>query len=154
MPASPSAHGWLCCHAVSCSETYQYYTLPFCLPKDGKKYVTEDLGEVLEGDRLVNTPFAIKFREDVENQVLCSKTLDAKDLQKFRQAVAQDYYFQVQGMVPLQSSEWQLVIHGPTAQPFSASYKLGAGCLAESSWDMAGGNAAEAYWLGMLLYAP
>eukprot|EP00879_Flechtneria_rotunda_P020572 GHRR01021647.1.p1 GENE.GHRR01021647.1~~GHRR01021647.1.p1 ORF type:complete len:567 (+),score=108.98 GHRR01021647.1:104-1804(+) len=77
------------------SETYQYYTLPFCLPKDGKQYVTEDLGEVLEGDRLVNTPYSLKFLEDVENQVLCSKKLDAKDLQKLRKAIAQDYYFQM-----------------------------------------------------------
>jgi hypothetical protein len=78
-----------------CSETYQYYTLPFCLPKDGKQYVTEDLGEVLEGDRLVNTPYDIKFKKDVDNHVLCSKKLDAKDLDKLRLAVRRDYYFQV-----------------------------------------------------------
>lgn len=42
------------------SETYQYYTLPFCQPKDGKRYIIEGLGEVLEGDRLVSTPFDIR----------------------------------------------------------------------------------------------
>eukprot|EP00775_Hariotina_reticulata_P013476 gene13476-13602_t len=77
------------------SETYQYYTLPFCLPKDGKQYVTEDLGEVLEGDRLVNTPYDIKFKQDVENHVLCAMKLDAKDLDKLRLAVRRDYYFQM-----------------------------------------------------------
>jgi hypothetical protein len=81
--------------AVPCSETYQYYTLPFCQHKDGKKYVTEDLGEVLEGDRLVNTPYDIKFREDVENQVLCTKKLTGDDLYNIRMAIAEDYYFQV-----------------------------------------------------------
>ena len=28
------------------SETYQYYTLPFCTPKEGKEYKPEGLGEV------------------------------------------------------------------------------------------------------------
>lgn len=79
------------------SETYQYYTLPFCTPKEGKKYVTEDLGEVLEGDRLVNTPYEIRFQKDVENHVLCTKKLNAEDLYNFREAIAEDYYFQVPG---------------------------------------------------------
>lgn len=77
------------------TETYQYYNLPFCTPKEGKEYKTEDLGEVLEGDRLVTTPYRVKFRTDVENEVLCPKALGIKDLQKFRDAVKQDYYFQV-----------------------------------------------------------
>lgn len=78
-----------------CSETYQYYNLPFCTPEGGKEYKTEGLGEVLEGDRLVNTPYSIKFRVDKENEILCSRELTAKDLKKFRKAVKKDYYFQV-----------------------------------------------------------
>ena len=82
-------------HSSVCSETYQYYNLPFCTPKEGKEYKPEGLGEVLEGDRLVNTPYDIKFRVDKENELLCSRELTAKDLQKFRKAVKKDYYFQV-----------------------------------------------------------
>jgi len=82
-----------------CSETYQYYNLPFCTPKEGKEYKPEGLGEVLEGDRLVNTPYDIKFRVDKENELLCSRELTAKDLQKFRKAVKKDYYFQVGGCI-------------------------------------------------------
>lgn len=85
--------GWWCC-LCPCSETYQYYTLPFCLP-DKKKYVTEDLGEVLEGDRLVNTPYEIKFNKDVESSVLCKKKLTGNDLFNIRMAITEDYYFQV-----------------------------------------------------------
>lgn len=77
------------------SETYQYYNLPFCTPEGGKEYKTEGLGEVLEGDRLVNTPYSIKFRVDKENEILCSRELTAKDLKKFRKAVKKDYYFQM-----------------------------------------------------------
>jgi len=77
------------------TETYQFYNLPFCQPAAGKEYKIEDLGEVLEGDRLVNTPYKIDFRKDVANHVLCKKTLNNKDLQLFRDAVKQDYYFQM-----------------------------------------------------------
>ena len=51
--------------------------------------------QVLEGDRLVNTPYDIKFRVDKENEDLCSRELTPKDLKKFRKAVKKDYYFQV-----------------------------------------------------------
>ncbi|KAI8467030.1 MAG: EMP/nonaspanin domain family protein [Monoraphidium minutum] len=77
------------------SETYQFYTLPFCIPEEGKRYVLEDLGEVLEGDRLVSTPYSIKFREDAEDEELCSKTLNMRDLAKLRLAIVRDYYFQM-----------------------------------------------------------
>ena len=78
-----------------CRETYQYYKLPFCQPADGKEFVLEGLGEVLEGDRLVTTPYKLQFRTDTENQVLCKKSLKSEDLKRFREAVKQDYYFQV-----------------------------------------------------------
>jgi hypothetical protein len=50
---------------------------------------------VLEGDRLVNTPYDIKFRVDKENEDLCSRELTSKDLKRLRTAVKKDYYFQV-----------------------------------------------------------
>ncbi len=53
---TPPAHPPTCCR----SETYQYFNLPFCHPKEGKEYKPEGLGEVLEGDRLVSTPYKIK----------------------------------------------------------------------------------------------
>lgn len=101
-PPPPRLFGCNCC-----SETYQYYTLPFCQHKSGKKYVTEDLGEVLEGDRLVNTPYEIKFREDVETQTLCTKKLTGNDLENIRMAIAEDYYFQVIGFCLEQHQQGQ-----------------------------------------------
>jgi hypothetical protein len=83
------------CLVLVRSETYQYYNLPFCVPKDGKEYILEDLGEVLEGDRLVNTPYDIRFQEDIENRILCKRELNEKDLDRFRRAIQNDYYFQV-----------------------------------------------------------
>merc|ERR1719424_877794 len=77
------------------SETYQYYDLPFCEPDAGLKIKIEDLGEVLEGDRMTSTPYDVPFRVDKENEVLCRKTLSSKELKKFRKAVEEDYYFQM-----------------------------------------------------------
>lgn len=39
---------------------YDYYSLPFCKPPDGKlHYKPENLGEILRGDRIVNTPYEV-----------------------------------------------------------------------------------------------
>lgn len=43
----------------------------------------------------MNTPYEIKYKEDVENQVLCTKKLTGSDLYNIRMAIAEDYYFQV-----------------------------------------------------------
>ena len=54
---------------------------------------------MLIGDRLVGTPYEVSFRVDHENEKLCSKELNKKDLDRFRQAVQDDYYFQVRNLL-------------------------------------------------------
>ncbi len=77
-----------------CSETYQYYDMPFCSPTD-VKHKSEDLGEVLEGDRMVTTLYNVTFKTNKTSEKLCSMKLNPKDISKFKTAVEQDYYFQV-----------------------------------------------------------
>ncbi|RWV89287.1 hypothetical protein GW17_00048567 [Ensete ventricosum] len=55
----------------------------------------EALGEVLNGDRLVDAPYKLDFRADRESEVLCKKKLKKEDVAKFRSAVTKDYYFQM-----------------------------------------------------------
>ncbi|XP_046398998.1 transmembrane 9 superfamily member 4 isoform X2 [Ischnura elegans] len=51
---------------------YEYYSLPFCLPKNGTFiYKSENLGEVLRGDRIVNTPYEVRMAEDIGCRLLC-----------------------------------------------------------------------------------
>ncbi|KAF7272785.1 hypothetical protein GWI33_014458 [Rhynchophorus ferrugineus] len=53
---------------------YEYYSLPFCLPKGGASaihYKSENLGEVLRGDRIVNTPYIVKMAESTPCTLLC-----------------------------------------------------------------------------------
>lgn len=55
----------------------------------------ETLGEVLNGDRLANALYELKFRVDRVDAVLCQKTLGRNEIAKFREAIANDYYFQM-----------------------------------------------------------
>lgn len=53
---------------------YEYYSLQFCLPKNGTVvYKTENLGEVLRGDRIVNTPYEVQMAENINCKLLCNR---------------------------------------------------------------------------------
>lgn len=77
---------------------YEYYSLPFCLPKNGTfVYKSENLGEVLRGDRIVNTPYEIHMAEDVECRLLChtpDKPMhwSVEDSQKVINRIYHDYF--------------------------------------------------------------
>ncbi|KAK9279648.1 hypothetical protein L1049_013328 [Liquidambar formosana] len=76
------------------SETYQYFDLPFCRPGQVVKK-KESLGEVLNGDRLINPLYELKFREEKSGVALCQKKLKHDDVAMFRDAVINDFYFQM-----------------------------------------------------------
>ncbi|KAH0888032.1 hypothetical protein HID58_050461 [Brassica napus] len=69
---------------------YSYYSLPFCQPK---KIVdsTENLGEVLRGDRIENAPYSFKMREAQMCNVLCQVTLDEKTAKAFKEKIDDEY---------------------------------------------------------------
>lgn len=85
---------WLIALCCFFSETYQYYDLPFCKP-DHFVHKSEGLGEVLEGDRMVNSRYNFTFKVDKSVEDLCTVKLSPADIVKFKKAVEQDYYFQV-----------------------------------------------------------
>uniref|UniRef100_A0A0D6QWY8 Transmembrane 9 superfamily member n=1 Tax=Araucaria cunninghamii TaxID=56994 RepID=A0A0D6QWY8_ARACU len=76
------------------SETYRYFDLPFC-PPDKVTEKREDLGEVLNGDRMVDARYKLSFQENKDSELLCRKKLTKQDLEKFREAIKKDYYFQM-----------------------------------------------------------
>ncbi|XP_031558283.1 transmembrane 9 superfamily member 4-like [Actinia tenebrosa] len=49
---------------------YEYYTLPFCKPQK-LDFKPENLGEVLRGDRIVNTPYEVAMNVNKKCTVLC-----------------------------------------------------------------------------------
>ena len=80
-------------------ETYRYLHLPFCKGSDGSdnehKDMGHSLGELFTGDRKTTSNYDITFRDDVTWRVLCSKTLERKDINLFRKAVEEEYYFEL-----------------------------------------------------------
>ena len=50
---------------------YDYYSLPFCRPKDKLEFKSENLGEILRGDVIVSTPYEVNMRKDVQCRLLC-----------------------------------------------------------------------------------
>ncbi|KAG4966527.1 hypothetical protein JHK85_041502 [Glycine max] len=76
------------------SETYRYFDLPFCSPANVEEK-REDLGEVLNGDRLVVAPYKLDFQIDIEPESICTKRLTIKEVAQFRHAVLKDYFYQM-----------------------------------------------------------
>ena len=74
------------------SESYRYYTLKFCQPKE-MKYKTQTLGEVLGGSRKIYSSIDIRFGVDSPHEVICTQHLSAKDVDDFRYAINHHYHF-------------------------------------------------------------
>lgn len=80
-------------------ETYNYYWLPFCKPASLKSKAPErkwgGLGEVLEGNELIDSQMEFKFRMDKPKTTICEVTLTEKTAEKFQDAVKQQYWYEL-----------------------------------------------------------
>lgn len=96
---------------------YDYYSLPLCTPKNGTVYKSENLGtrikipmyfnlipnsegnyfiyflsgEVLRGDRIVNTPYEVRMTENVACKILCSKKWSLNEQNIVMNRITHDY---------------------------------------------------------------
>lgn len=77
---------------------YEYYSLQFCLPKNGTiVYKSENLGEVLRGDRIVNTPYDVQMAENINCKLLCNTkdrplNWNAEQSSKVSERIEHEYY--------------------------------------------------------------
>jgi len=72
---------------------YEFYSLPFCEPPEGRMYKTENLGEILRGDRISNTAYKVNMNVSVECKVLCDKkSWDAKASSEVHYRIQQEYF--------------------------------------------------------------
>jgi len=69
---------------------YRYYTLPYCKPEVVQESV-ENLGEILEGDLIENSPYDIRMLENSTCKVLCKKALTKEDKDQFRTMINDEY---------------------------------------------------------------
>ncbi|KAL6534806.1 Transmembrane 9 superfamily member 8 [Orobanche gracilis] len=69
---------------------YSYYSLPYCKPE---KIVdsAENLGEVLRGDRIENSPYVFKMREPQMCNLVCRIRLNAREAKELKEKIDDDY---------------------------------------------------------------
>ncbi|XP_076131597.1 transmembrane 9 superfamily member 4 isoform X2 [Alosa pseudoharengus] len=75
---------------------YEYYSLPFCRPEN-VVYKGENLGEVLRGDRIVNTPYSVLMNQDRKCELVCGKPdlpskLTVEESKLVAERIQEEYY--------------------------------------------------------------
>ncbi|GKU87377.1 hypothetical protein SLEP1_g1782 [Rubroshorea leprosula] len=94
---------------------YPYYSLPYCLPPNLVNS-TVNLGEILHGDPIQNSPYLFRMREPQTCNVVCRLTLDAKTAKEFKEKVENDYRVNMildnlPLLVPIHISIWEPVFY-------------------------------------------
>ncbi|KAK9120470.1 hypothetical protein Syun_018087 [Stephania yunnanensis] len=92
-----------CCVRVGATGSDHVYTekehIPLYANKIGPynnpREKREDFGEVLNGDRLVDSQYELSFRVDKPNEKLCKKKLTREEVARLREAALKEYYFQM-----------------------------------------------------------
>ena len=78
-------------------ETYTYNSLPFCVAEGFEKLEEHALGigEILEGNELIESGMSAKFGQDTPVTTLCSQVLDDEIATRFEDAVKEHYWYQL-----------------------------------------------------------
>ena len=71
---------------------YDYYSLKFCRPAEGVTAISENLGELLLGDRIENSPYHLNMLENTNCKILCQNTLKDRDSRDFKNAIHRGYH--------------------------------------------------------------
>jgi len=74
--------------------SYDYYHAPFrfCKPQpDGPKKISESLGSILFGDRILTSPFELKMGENETCKLLCQTKFDKRDAKFVNKRIFQGY---------------------------------------------------------------
>ncbi|KAG8050335.1 hypothetical protein GUJ93_ZPchr0009g481 [Zizania palustris] len=69
---------------------YAYYSLPFCKP-NAIVDSAENLGEVLRGDRIENSPYVFQMREPKMCQIVCKIAVTDKEAKEFKEKIEDEY---------------------------------------------------------------
>lgn len=70
---------------------YNYYTLPFCQPAGGIVPTVENLGEILAGDVIENSPYDLRMSDNQQCKLLCKQALGQVEKEKFRNKIQDEY---------------------------------------------------------------
>jgi transmembrane 9 superfamily protein 2/4 len=70
---------------------YDYYSLPFCTPEGDVAQNPENLGEILSGDMIENSPYELNMLLHENCRILCRKEYRAEELNQFARKVRARY---------------------------------------------------------------
>ncbi|CAK9177382.1 unnamed protein product [Ilex paraguariensis] len=71
---------------------FSYYSLPFCLPREGVKDSTKNLGQLLMGDRIQNSPYRFKMYTNETEIFLCqTKPLSGEEFKVLKKRIDEMY---------------------------------------------------------------
>lgn len=77
-------------------ETYNYYLLPFCKPRAEKpRHKWGGLGEVLQGNELIDSQTEVKYRTDIPKRSICTSVLDEEAAEDFTEAIRRHYWYEL-----------------------------------------------------------
>jgi len=73
--------------------SYDYYhpNFQFCTPDGGPKYVSESLGSILFGDRIMTSPFDLRMAQNETCKSLCSVTYTDEQVSFIREKIESGY---------------------------------------------------------------
>lgn len=101
---------------------YEYYSLPFCQPEGGVNYQTLNLGEVLRGDRIVNTAYDVKMNQRINCKVICKVALKDGEAKNIMTRVKEDYFVHLLADNLPAATRWEL---DDDIVQYEHGYKLG-----------------------------
>jgi len=106
---------------------YEYYVLPFC--NQGVDLNTQEalnLGEVLRGSRIYDTPYEFTLQKEEKCKVLCRKKYDQTDIQAFALMIEEEYrsHFLLDNL-PIAMSVFHENDDGTTVKAYETGYPLG-----------------------------
>ncbi|GBG81452.1 hypothetical protein CBR_g32443 [Chara braunii] len=76
-------------------ETYNYYSLPFCKPSGSVEHKSGGLGEVLEGNELIDSNIEFRFKRDVPKTTICTVNVEDDIEKQFKYAIENHYYYEL-----------------------------------------------------------
>lgn len=71
---------------------FSYYSLPYCVPQEGEKHSPENLGELLMGDRIENSPYKFRMNVNESSVFLCTTAKLSADMVKMLKQRITDLY--------------------------------------------------------------
>ncbi|CAK1366975.1 Transmembrane 9 superfamily member 9 [Cercospora beticola] len=81
-------------NSVKSAFSYDYYhpNFHFCQPKDGPQHISESLGSILFGDRILTSPFKLRMEVEETCQAVCDEVeFDHQDAKFVNRRIQQDY---------------------------------------------------------------